>query len=150
MKYFALHAFVNKLVFACEMLNQLPEALMPDVLTCQSPFDKLFIVVIHKAAIKFLNDKVFVFLFLAHNHDIVESDSLHQCHNPNKAAEFYFRSWSYACGLCNILHDKIFRIFHASRFSTMDKCCILCGLSFTNTMSLFNWDLLCNQGLNPE
>ena len=37
MKCLALHAFVNKLVFA---LNQLPEALMPDVLTCQSSFDK--------------------------------------------------------------------------------------------------------------
>ena len=40
MKCLALHAFVNKLVFAFKILNQLPEALMPDVLTCQSSFDK--------------------------------------------------------------------------------------------------------------
>ena len=71
------------------------------------------------------------------HHDIVESDSLRQCHNPNKAAEFYFRSLSYACGLCNILHGKIFHIFHTPHFSTMDKCCIPCGLSFTNTLPLF-------------
>ena len=47
-----------------------------------------------EAAIKYLHDEVFVFLFLAHSHDIVESDSLYQCHNPNKVEEFYFRSLS--------------------------------------------------------
>ena len=34
-KYFALHAFV----FAC--FNQFPEAMMPDVLTCQSSLGKM-------------------------------------------------------------------------------------------------------------
>ena len=43
-------------------------------------------------AIKYLNEQVFVFLFLAHIRGIVESDSLHQYHNPNKASKFAFRS----------------------------------------------------------
>ena len=62
MKYFALHAFVNKLVFACEILNQHPEALVPDVLTCQSSFDKrkstsscLFMFFINSRASSFIN-----------------------------------------------------------------------------------------------
>ena len=39
-KYFALYACVNKLEFACKIINQLSEALPPEVLTCQSSFDK--------------------------------------------------------------------------------------------------------------
>ena len=44
------------------------------------------------SAIKYLNGEAFVFLFLAHSHDIVVSDSLYQYHILNKAAEFGFRS----------------------------------------------------------
>ena len=79
-----------------------------------------------------------VFFFLDRSHDIVVSGSKCQYHSPNKAAEFYFRSLSYDCVLCNILHDKIFRIFHASHFLTMGKCCILFGLPFINTLSFSN------------
>ena len=43
-------------------------------------------------AIKYLNEQVFVFLFLVHSRGIVVSDSLHQYHNPNKALKFDFRS----------------------------------------------------------
>ena len=89
-------------------------------------------------AIKNLNDEVFFFLFLAHSHGIVVSDSLYQCHSINKVAEFDFRSRSYVCDLYNILRGKISHIFHASPFSTMGKCCILCGLSFQNTLHFSN------------
>ena len=85
-----------------------------------------------------INDKVFVFLFLAHSRGIVVSDSLFQCHILNKVVEFDFRSLSYSCGLCNILLGKIFRIFHSSPFSAMGKCCILCVLSFQNTLHFSN------------
>ena len=76
----------------------------------------------------------FVFLFLGHNHGIVVFDFLYQFRSLNKAAEFDFLSLSYSCGLYNILLGKIFRIFHSSPFSAMGKYCILCDLSFKNTI----------------
>ena len=90
------------------------------------------------SAIKYLNGDVFVFLFLAHSRGIVVSDSLYQYHSLNKVVGFDFRSLSYACGLCNILRGKIFHIFHSSLFLAMGKCCILCVLSFQNTLHFSN------------
>ena len=45
-----------------------------------------------ESVIKYLNEQALVLLFLSHSHGIVLSESLHQYHNPNKAAEFDFRS----------------------------------------------------------